>query len=655
MLRLLGVTLLSALAGMTALAQSPSVCPAGTYALPGSVNQCVDRCPSPLLGYKGMCVQMCPTGTLVDPMTVTCVSVCPTGTAASADGVCQPQQNCPPDTVSYQGSCVPMNFICQMTIPGSYYNGQDCVCPLGYWNTRDRNATSVKGFCAPVPANATSASTPPPINCESYIANTFYSWQYYDCQCLSRYPVIVRNPADPILPFSCAVAGTPSGVPPCVPPMYFSFPEAACVNVTVPLSPSPRPSQTATASPVKKNAGETPTPSMTAKPSQRAIQDPTPSDTMTPKPSERPVDTSAAPTPKPSERPVETSAAPTPKPSERPVETSAAPTPKPSERPVETSAAPTPKPSERPVEPSARPSFSAKPTQRPDIIWAVDVTRLPLPSRRPLPSYSQRPLQQSAKPTPWRPRDPLPSDMPLPPYIQSSVKFPGANATKMQQPEVIQDIQASLACVLNMALDNIRIQNITIRRAGAAPVIIDASTMPLLRGNASGCFRAVAAPRLLRGLQATDSSVDVDYYIVEPNADILALSTSEFSTILSNSAPMADIAASVGSSGVSAVATEGSGSAAAPAPAATTTTNSNGIQLGSLIGGVVGGIALCVAAFTVYKLATRGRQPAAPLRSSTVSHSRVILVDNTNPLQIGMQGTSHRQVGYAPNQIRSSV
>lgn len=230
----------------------------------------------------------------------------------------------------------------------------------------------------------------------------------------------------------------------------------------------------------------------------------------------------------------------------------------------------------------------------------------------------------------------------------------------MQRPDVIQELQASLACTLNLPLDNIRIQNITVRRDGAAPQVIDVSTFPQLRSNGSGgCFRpaapAVAAGRRLRALQQQSSSVDVDYYIVDPTDDILALSTAEFSTVLSNSAPMSEIAASVGSSGVTAVATEPT--AAGPgSSAAATTTNASGIQVGSLVGGVVGGIALCVAAFTAYKLATRGRRSGAVrLQGTSVTQSRVILVDNTNPLQIHTSNNSMRLVGYAPTQARASV
>ena len=231
----------------------------------------------------------------------------------------------------------------------------------------------------------------------------------------------------------------------------------------------------------------------------------------------------------------------------------------------------------------------------------------------------------------------------------------------MQQPDVIQELQASLACTLNLPLDNIRIQNITVRRDGAAPQVIDVSTFPQLRSNGSGgCFRpaapVVAATRRLRALQQQQSSsVDVDYYIVDPTDDILALSTAEFSTVLSNSAPMSEIAASVGSSGVTAVATEPT--AAGPgSSAATTTTNASGIQVGSLVGGVVGGIALCVAAFTAYKLATRNRRSGAVrLQGTSVTQSRVILVDNTNPLQVHASNNSMRLVGYAPTQARASV
>lgn len=241
----------------------------------------------------------------------------------------------------------------------------------------------------------------------------------------------------------------------------------------------------------------------------------------------------------------------------------------------------------------------------------------------------------------------------MPPYIQSSLKFPGANVTKMQQPEVIQDIQASLACALNLALDNIRIENVTVRRVGASPIVISVSTLPALRGNLSGCFRpAVASPRLLRGnvriLQATDNSVDVDYYIVEPSADVLALSKSEFSNVLANSAPMTEIAASVGSSGVTVVASEVPPTSSAPATGSGT--GSSDFQVGSLVGGIVGGVALCVAAFTVYKIATRGRRGVQPLRGNSTRNSRVILVDNTNPLQLGTGISSPRLVAYAPTQ-----
>ena len=692
MLHLLGFTLLSAMAGMTAMAQdnmgTPSACPVGAYLVPGT-TRCVDRCPSPLLGYKGACVQMCPAGLLIEPMTATCVSTCPAGSFPTSSGACTQGPMCPPDKIPYNGMCVSMDYMCQVKIPGSVFNGQECVCPVGAWMNRNRNTTStmVESVCAPA-ANATGSaatgsSPPPPINCESYIANTVYNWQYQECQCSPRYPVIVRNPADPALPFGCAMPGTASDIRPCLLPMYFSFQEGQCMNVTM-QSPAPTPSASTSPSskPSQRPAEPSASPSPTAKPTQRTIQEPSASETMTAKPTQRTIqepsasetmtakptqrsdgggstdaDISQTPRPmesmKPSERPAETM-----KPSERPAE-SMKPTQKPSERPAESM-----KPTQKPSEPTQKPSPSAFPTRRPDAMWAVDVTRKPLPSRPPMPSFSQRPLLQSAKPTPWRPRDPLPSDMPRPPYIQSSVKFPAANATKMQQPDVIQELQASLACTLNLPLDNIRIQNITVRRDGAAPQVIDVSTFPQLRSNGSGgCFRpmanapAVAATRRLRALQQQQqsSSVDVDYYIVDPTDDILALSTAEFSTVLSNSAPMSEIAASVGSSGVTAVATEPT--AAGPgSSAAATTTNASGIQVGSLVGGVVGGIALCVAAFTAYKLATRNRRSGAVrLQGTSVAQSRVILVDNTNPLQVHASNNSMRLVGYAPTQARASV
>lgn len=546
-----------------------------------------------------------------------------------------------PGTVPYNGACVSMDYMCQMKVPGSMFNGQECVCPMDWWMNRNRNTTSlmVESFCVPWPVNSTisaSGTPPPPINCESYITNTVYNWQLMECQCSGRFPVIVRNLLDPALPFGCAPPGTVTDIRPCLLPMYFSFSEGQCVNMTSPSSystPSAKPSISSSASP-------SPTATMTAQPTQRVVQDPGPSITAKPtQSSDTGSDVSASMTAKPTQRvPQEPSASMTSCPED---------TQKPSESMT--------------VRPTQRPTPSAFPTKRPDSIWDVDVTRPPLPSRPPMPSFSQRPLLQSAKPTPWSPRDPLPSGMPLPPYIQSSVKFPGANATKMARPDVIQDIQASLACALNLALDNIRIENVTVRRMGAAPLIINVSAMPALRGNLSGCFRpaaAAAAGRLLRGkgrhLQAADSSVDVDYYIIEPSADVLSLSTAEFSTVLANSAPMTEIAASVGSSGVTAVATEGSGPAATVTSTSTPTSNNSGLQIGSLVGGIVGGVVLCVVAFTVYKIATRGRRGAQPLRGNSIRHSRVILVDNTNPIQLASSvGTSSpRLVGYAPTHSR---
>jgi hypothetical protein len=148
----------------------------------------------------------------------------------------------------------------------------------------------------------------------------------------------------------------------------------------------------------------------------------------------------------------------------------------------------------------------------------------------------------TAMPSPWRPARNItiaPEDRP--PYIASQIKFPGANATAFQAPEKFQEIQMSLACTLRLALEKIRLTNITITDPRLPTVIIDATRFLLSSNGTVGCFKierntsnttaATAATNTrtgLRRLQATTGSqVQVDYYIVEPPTEILALTPTE--------------------------------------------------------------------------------------------------------------------------------
>jgi hypothetical protein len=182
------------------------------------------------------------------------------------------------------------------------------------------------------------------------------------------------------------------------------------------------------------------------------------------------------------------------------------------------------------------------------------------------------PVRITAMPSPWRPARNitiLPEDRP--PYIASQIKFPGANVTAFQQPEKIQEIQMSLACALRLPLEKIRVNNITLTDARGIRTVIDAARFFLSSNGTVRCYvigtigadnatPAASAGAVsgsdgrasLRRLQAAagSSQAEVDYYIVEPPTEVLALTSSEFSSVVQSSSAMADLSASVGSTGV---------------------------------------------------------------------------------------------------------
>ena len=127
------------------------------------------------------------------------------------------------------------------------------------------------------------------------------------------------------------------------------------------------------------------------------------------------------------------------------------------------------KPSEKPLPP--RDICAEDPRNprcvKPDSIlnqFAIDAVISPLPTPKPAvePVVSMRPVPT---PTPWvvsedvaaaiRPED-------IPPYIPSRVSFTDGDPVQFEQPQKIQEVQASIACTLRMPLEKIRIESIKI-------------------------------------------------------------------------------------------------------------------------------------------------------------------------------------------------
>jgi hypothetical protein len=193
---------------------------------------------------------------------------------------------------------------------------------------------------------------------------------------------------------------------------------------------------------------------------------------------------------------------------------------------------------------------------KPDSIlnqFAVDATIAPLPTFKPAapPIAVMSPLPI---PTPWAvPTEIVITSEDIPPYIPSRMSFADGNPTQFEEPQKIQEIQASIACTLRMPLEKIRIDTITILTISTGErqkVAIDPSDYMMDSNGTVVCYQIAASARLLRALQSTDIQVDIDYLIVEPSVDILSLNASQFAEILKASPVIQTFAQSVGSTGV---------------------------------------------------------------------------------------------------------
>jgi hypothetical protein len=271
---------------------------------------------------------------------------------------------------------------------------------------------------------------------------------------------------------------------------------------------------------------------------------------------------------------------------------------------------------------------------------------------------SMPPIRISALPTPRYPsRNITIAAENRPSYIASQIKFPGANVSAFQNPEKIQEIQMSLACALRLPLEKIRITNVTTVDIRGLRIIIDTIRFMLSSNGSIRCYTLDRTARGLRRLQGVGSTeANVDYYIVEPSVEILSLTAAEFSNIVQTSSALADLSASVGSTGVVAVSDASDTATRSPDVSASASSNT-----AATIGGVIGGIVVAAIGIAVVAGFTRSRkqnQKHSPLTRSSIVH----VIHTSNPIGGGpssvkqyMGGSARSPIVFAATKTRSSV
>ena len=208
---------------------------------------------------------------------------------------------------------------------------------------------------------------------------------------------------------------------------------------------------------------------------------------------------------------------------------------------------PTPKPCEDPKNPICI---------KPDSLLSLisDIRMSPLPSRRP----SATPLASiitEAFPSPWIVSDKFLLELTnIPAYIPSKLSLLTDDTTKFEKPETIQKIQSSLACSLRVPLDKIRIESIyevSLLTGERVKLSIDPRSWMIGNSDSNSCIHFGNQTNVLsRRLQRSESQIEIDYLIVEPTREILALNSTEFAKIISTSSSMISLASSVGSSSI---------------------------------------------------------------------------------------------------------
>ncbi len=200
-------------------------------------------------------------------------------------------------------------------------------------------------------------------------------------------------------------------------------------------------------------------------------------------------------------------------------------------------AAPSGDPTRRPPLPTASAHPTARPTRRPAASTHLLFSRTPAPT-----------------PYPLRSRTPAPRSLVA---LEGILRFYNANATLLNQTEVLQQIVANLACALRLPFEQIQIKNITKRFGFSAsgPILLPFNPA-LLSISSNGeviCFVVNATARRLRAnhrMLSTDTSIDITYIIIDPAISLLSMNSTEFSTTIAGDPVIQALISTVQGTGV---------------------------------------------------------------------------------------------------------
>ena len=218
--------------------------------------------------------------------------------------------------------------------------------------------------------------------------------------------------------------------------------------------------------------------------------------------------------------------------------------------------------------------------------------------------------------------------------LESTLRFNNANASALNRTETLQQVTANIACALRLPFESIQIKNITQRMGVNGSVVVvpfDPALLSLASNGEVICFVLPSSTpglpqRFRRALSATDSSIDVNYVIVDPTPELLTMSPGEFVSAMTADPAIVSLAATLESSGVVSDAPPelALASAADPstAPATITSTTDSGkvgvaVIAGAIVGaGVVSGVVATVLFFLLNKRA-HAATPASQTQPKT--------------------------------------
>jgi hypothetical protein len=246
------------------------------------------------------------------------------------------------------------------------------------------------------------------------------------------------------------------------------------------------------------------------------------------------------------------------------------------------------------------------------------------------------------------------------PALTTTLRFNNANPATLNTTQGLQQATANIACALRVPLENVQIKNIT-QRIGGTVVIVpyDPSMASMVSNGQIVCFSTNAtAPRQLRGLTATDNSVDIDFVISDPTPAILSMNTEDFSSTLATDPAITDLALALESSSVTAEAPPElafASAAIAPSAAPTGTTDNSFLSRENaipIIAGTIAGAAvvsaLVAGGFFFVLNKSRGFAGAVTAQKSDPAFKTspaVVIIESTNPMAFAAPSTSSATAG----------